>query len=203
MAGGSGPRGRRSSLRALLHSRAVVVLGAALALVTVRAATGPTSAAWTEPAYFTAAASSGSWVGASPFGTCTVVTMAGVPVVGRTCTVTGLVYVDFGDGKPVGQRTGHMNLTLATDSRSDGSEQVRLDLRLAAATGLWANWTWANAAVVGGNLSAYPGYTCATLTQPGAPLTAYAPGWVSTTGTAQFQVTEQRTPGKKSNYICT
>lgn len=54
--------------------------------------------------------------------------------------------------------------------------------------------------VLGGNLVAYPGYACATVTQQGAPFTAYAPGWVSGTGSAFFQLTEKWTG--TSNLIC-
>jgi len=157
-------------------------------------AVGTTSAAWTNDAWASAAASTGTWVTA-PTSSCVVLNAAGNPVTSKPCTITSLRAVDNNDGSPVGQRRAHMYLRLSTAPLASG-ETLRFTVDLRTATGLPSNWVWSNAGVTAGNLIASPGFACSSLPW----LTAFAPSWASGGADVYFVLLENRTG--QSGLIC-
>ncbi|HEY0118124.1 MAG TPA: hypothetical protein VGC04_05025 [Cellulomonas sp.] len=166
------PRGRWA---AVVITACVMLLGDG-ALATM---TGPTSAAWTDPALLLSTASSGIW-SAGP-GACSVERLPGYTGAWNNpaCSVTAL-RVDTPWDAP-GDRQTYVYVTVTFTGSVQGGQEpyFRIDMtaNLATAANLPADWNWATTGVAQGNLlGKADDYQCSSLTQPGAPFEAYVHG---------------------------
>ncbi|MDM7830497.1 hypothetical protein [Cellulomonas edaphi] len=140
--------------------RAVGLSALAVALVGVLAAlagVGPTSAAWTDPAYVTATASTGTWQG--PL-TCTVRNASGSLDASKPCTVTS-VSAQFWGSPGSGQGS------LTADFSAPGiavNQYVAFDLTVPSASKpAW--WDWSTSSVTSVNNNATITSACDALPQ--------------------------------------
>ncbi|MCR6688210.1 hypothetical protein [Cellulomonas sp.] len=179
-------------MSALVRRPATWVVALVAVLLTASALLGgaarPTTAAWTNAGFGTAAVTTGTW---SDFGTCRVVNATSKAVVaGKPCTVTGIRWASNRDGKPVGQRTDHLYVTVSAPTASTGgNELIEVTANFAAATDIPATWVWSTSGYGGGNLAgSVAGWACSNL--PTAKL--YAPGWAAGGADVYLRLYENR-----------
>jgi hypothetical protein len=203
--GGSPVAPLRASVRrprGLRRRPLAVALLAVLALALVSSAIRPTSSAWTNPAYVTANATSGSWAVAGPLGSCVVVSdVAPYDPISPAppCTITALTYSAFGDGAPVGSR--HANMYINVTATVTSSQLIKLSFNLMGAAGIPANWSYATSALENGNVSQYPGFLCSSMST-GVYITL-APSWAG--GGSQVylgKLYENRFESGKHTFTC-
>lgn len=162
---------RRLLMFAMAGALAVVVVGGSSAQ--------PTSAAWTDSAEGSAAASSGSW-SAGP-GTCSVEKLPGYTGVWNNpaCTVTAL-NGDVPWGAP-GSRQTNLYVALSFSGSVAGGQEsnfrIVITLNLASTENVPTDWNWSTTGVGLGNLlSKANDYQCSSLAQSNAPFKAYVHG---------------------------
>ncbi|MET0297271.1 MAG: hypothetical protein ABW024_07715 [Microbacterium sp.] len=181
---------RRLSSRILQTVAALVLvtgLGAAAASV------APTQSAWTDPTSATAAVSAGEWSAPQSYG-CVAMNANGTVKQGGTCTVTSLVFDQYGS-----DALHYRNYYVGVESNA-GTGYVQLTLDLSAASVRWntgtGTWKWGNAATTGGEFS--PTSSCASL----PTMTANTPTmWISSRS-FYFQVVDNRSAVWSGSVTC-
>ena len=136
-------------------------------------------------------ASTWSYSPPAPSTGCWVMSASGANT-GKPCSIdlTRSRALDFGDGRPQGQRTANVYLRFVVAGLAAG-EHIRFTVDMRSVPGLpsgWSTWNTPNRGFALGNLEAEPGARCADLPL----LTARAPAWASGGGEIHFTYFEDR-----------